>query len=81
MKIGQKVEIRGKDGLRGEVAFVGTTEFAAGNWVGVILTEPKGKNNGTLKDVTYFTVMQRIRFDHSKTFHIHVISFISTVSR
>lgn len=28
----------------------------AGRWVGVVLDEAKGKNNGTIKGSTYFTV-------------------------
>lgn len=39
---------------KGTVAFVGTTEFAEKEWVGVILDEPKGKNNGTVQGVAYF---------------------------
>lgn len=27
-----------------------------GRWVGVVLDEAKGKNNGTIKGTTYFTV-------------------------
>lgn len=54
-KVGQKVEIAGK-GVRGEVAYIGMTTFAVGKWAGVILNEPKGKNNGTLKGTSYFTV-------------------------
>jgi dynactin complex subunit len=27
-----------------------------GKWVGVVLDEPKGKNNGTIKGTTYFKV-------------------------
>lgn len=55
LKIGQKVEITGK-GVRGEIAYIGMTTFAAGKWAGVILSEPKGKNNGTLKGTAYFSV-------------------------
>ncbi|VDN51510.1 unnamed protein product, partial [Dracunculus medinensis] len=39
---------------KGKVAYYGTTEFAEGIWVGVILDEPNGKNNGTVKGVKYF---------------------------
>ncbi|KAG8695388.1 hypothetical protein FRC09_009176 [Ceratobasidium sp. 395] len=40
---------------RGIVRFVGTASFAPGKWVGVELNAPNGKNDGTVKDVTYFT--------------------------
>ena len=46
LQVGQRVEVLGK-GVQGVVAYVGTTLFAYGKWVGVILDEPKGKNNGT----------------------------------
>ena len=55
LRIGQKVEIIGKN-IRGEVAYVGMTTFAAGKWAGVILNEPKGRNNGTIKGTAYFNV-------------------------
>lgn len=47
-KIGMKVEVVGK-GLTGTIAFVGATQFASGKWIGVILNDPVGKNNGTGK--------------------------------
>lgn len=58
-KVGQKVELMDQ-GLRGEVAYVGMTTFATGKWIGVILTEPKGKNNGTMNGTTYFTVKHQL---------------------
>ena len=38
------------------VAYVGTTLFSPGKWIGVILDENKGKNNGTVMGKTYFSV-------------------------
>ena len=32
-KVGDRVEVSGKD-LKGEIAFIGTTDFAAGKWIG-----------------------------------------------
>ncbi|XP_034019960.1 dynactin subunit 1-like isoform X1 [Thalassophryne amazonica] len=53
-KIGSIVEVTGK-GQRGTVAYIGATLFATGKWVGVILDEPKGKNDGTVQGKRYFT--------------------------
>lgn len=55
LKVGQRVEISGKE-VRGAIAYVGMTTFAVGKWVGVILDDPKGKNNGSIKGTPYFTV-------------------------
>jgi dynactin complex subunit len=51
--VGQRVEVTEKQ-VCGTIAFVGVTQFASGKWIGVVLDEPKGKNNGTVKDVPYF---------------------------
>ncbi|XP_056345295.1 dynactin subunit 1 isoform X9 [Oenanthe melanoleuca] len=54
LKVGSRVEVIGK-GHRGTVAYLGATLFATGKWVGVILDEAKGKNDGTVQGRKYFT--------------------------
>lgn len=54
-KVGQRVEIAGKD-CQGVIAYIGHPTFASGKWIGVILDEAKGKNNGTIKGQVYFKV-------------------------
>ncbi|XP_034105488.1 dynactin subunit 1 [Drosophila albomicans] len=56
-KLGQRVQVTGKNQLGqsvGRVAYVGRTKFAGGQWFGVVLDEPRGKNNGTVNGSTYF---------------------------
>ncbi|XP_054469517.1 dynactin subunit 1 [Anoplopoma fimbria] len=54
IKVGSLVEVIGK-GQHGTVAYIGNTLFASGKWVGVILDEAKGKNDGTVQGKRYFT--------------------------
>ncbi|XP_074547752.1 dynactin subunit 1 isoform X2 [Halichoeres trimaculatus] len=54
VKVGSLVEVIGK-GQKGTVAYIGNTLFASGKWVGVILDEAKGKNDGTVQGKRYFT--------------------------
>ncbi|CAD5123348.1 DgyrCDS11706 [Dimorphilus gyrociliatus] len=54
LKVGCRVQITGKD-VVGTVAFIGATLFSSGKWVGVILDEAKGKNNGTVQGKQYFS--------------------------
>lgn len=40
---------------RGVVRFFGATSFSAGKWVGIELSQPVGKNDGSVKGIPYFT--------------------------
>jgi dynactin 1 len=40
---------------RGVVRFYGPTSFSSGKWVGVELSEPVGKNDGSVQKVSYFS--------------------------
>ncbi|KAJ1351272.1 hypothetical protein KIN20_007253 [Parelaphostrongylus tenuis] len=51
-EIGTRVETE-KMG-KGRVAFCGEVQFSDGEWVGVVLDEPRGKNNGSVQGVQYF---------------------------
>jgi len=60
LELGCRVELTGKN-VQGKVAFIGQTQFETGTWIGIILDEPKGKNNGCVKNrqgvsKTYFEV-------------------------
>ncbi|VEL08782.1 unnamed protein product, partial [Protopolystoma xenopodis] len=38
----------------GSVSFIGPTQFAEGEWIGVTLDVPSGKNDGSVNGVRYF---------------------------
>ncbi|EPS33691.1 hypothetical protein PDE_08653 [Penicillium oxalicum 114-2] len=42
------------DGRQATVRFIGLTHFANGEWIGVELTEPTGKNDGEVQGERYF---------------------------
>ncbi|XP_038130817.1 CAP-Gly domain-containing linker protein 3 [Cyprinodon tularosa] len=52
LKLGERVLL--DDMKTGTLRFCGTTEFASGQWVGVELDEPEGKNDGSVGGVRYF---------------------------
>jgi tubulin-folding cofactor B len=54
IKIGSRFCILDDKEKRGEVKFVGKTNFKSGYWVGVEYDEPIGKHDGKVDDVIYF---------------------------
>ncbi|KAL9115266.1 MAG: hypothetical protein Q9227_001060 [Pyrenula ochraceoflavens] len=52
LAIGQTIETA--DGRQGVVRFLGSTHFAAGEWVGLELGDALGKNNGSVQGQQYF---------------------------
>ncbi|XP_033916758.1 CAP-Gly domain-containing linker protein 4 [Melopsittacus undulatus] len=52
LKLGDRVVIAGQK--VGTLRFCGTTEFASGQWAGIELDEPEGKNNGSVGRIQYF---------------------------
>ncbi|RWS23893.1 Kinesin-like protein KIF13A, partial [Leptotrombidium deliense] len=58
LTVGENVRVS-PDFKTGVVAFIGTTHFSTGIWVGIILDAPLGKNNGSVDGVQYFTCKPR----------------------
>ncbi|XP_017344086.1 CAP-Gly domain-containing linker protein 1 isoform X2 [Ictalurus punctatus] len=50
--VGERVWVNGNK--PGYVQFVGVTQFAPGQWAGIVLDEPIGKNDGSVAGVRYF---------------------------
>ncbi|KAK6625059.1 hypothetical protein RUM43_005350 [Polyplax serrata] len=38
----------------GQIAYIGETQFAPGEWAGIVLDDPIGKNDGTVANIRYF---------------------------
>ncbi|XP_058645671.1 CAP-Gly domain-containing linker protein 1 isoform X1 [Onychostoma macrolepis] len=50
--VGERVWVNGNK--PGYVQFIGGTQFAPGQWAGIVLDEPIGKNDGSVSGVRYF---------------------------
>jgi dynactin 1 len=61
VRVGQRVRIQSgtHTGAEGYVRFVGRTEFKEGEWIGLELDEPAGKNNGSVGGVAYFRCAEK----------------------
>ena len=60
LRVGQQVVFVLDKKLRvGELKFIGATHFSNGDWCGIELTEPCGKNDGSVKGVRYFTCQEK----------------------
>ena len=51
-QVGQVIQV--SDGQLATIRYVGQTGFAAGEWIGVELEDPNGKNDGSVKGERYF---------------------------
>jgi len=58
MKLEDRCEIN-PGSRRGKLGFIGEVDFAPGYWLGVILDEPLGKNDGTVRGKRYMTCTER----------------------
>ncbi|KAK0160840.1 hypothetical protein PV328_008206 [Microctonus aethiopoides] len=55
LKLGDRVIVSSSQGSKtGVLRYIGETEFATGEWCGVELDDPVGKNDGSVADKRYF---------------------------
>jgi len=57
LKVGMIVSVRNKDRdipLQGTIAYIGQPAFASRYWVGLVLSESLGKNDGSVQSTQYF---------------------------
>ena len=57
IQVGSRCET--DSGQRGELKFIGETDFAPGYWTGIALDEPFGKNDGIVAGKRYFTCLDK----------------------
>lgn len=70
LSVGDRVIVSSGMGSRaGILKYVGETKFAPGNWCGVELDEPTGKNDGTIDGTTYVECTSSFFFFKSTLIH------------
>ncbi|XP_013194535.2 CAP-Gly domain-containing linker protein 2 isoform X2 [Amyelois transitella] len=55
--IGERVWVGGTK--PGQIAYIGETQFAPGDWAGIVLDDPIGKNDGSVAGVRYFQCAEK----------------------
>jgi hypothetical protein len=73
----QLVQIRGRDltsNIEGIIKFIGHTEFSSGYWIGIVLIDNSGKNDGSVNGVNYFTC------DEGKGLFVRASQIINDIS-
>ncbi|GFT14254.1 CAP-Gly domain-containing linker protein 2 [Nephila pilipes] len=60
LRLGERVVVSSTTGDKsGILKFLGTTDFAKGEWAGICLDEPVGKNDGSVVGKRYFTCQMK----------------------
>lgn len=60
LRLGERVVVSSTTGDKsGTLKFLGTTEFAKGEWAGICLDEPVGKNDGSVAGKRYFSCQMK----------------------
>ncbi|RUS77086.1 hypothetical protein EGW08_015169 [Elysia chlorotica] len=57
MEVEDRVIVAGQ--RKGTIKFIGQTQFASGQWYGVELDKPVGKNDGSVNGIHYFSCKQK----------------------
>ncbi|VDM40297.1 unnamed protein product, partial [Toxocara canis] len=56
----------------GNIVFIGPTRFAPGEWIGVVLDEPLGKNDGSVEGQRYFQTTWKTIEDSEEKFYVRL---------
>jgi dynactin complex subunit len=54
LEVGSRVVTGVAGTKKGEIKFIGDTQFSTGEWIGIALDTPEGKNDGSVAGVRYF---------------------------
>uniref|UniRef100_A0A1I7VA89 CAP-Gly domain-containing protein n=1 Tax=Loa loa TaxID=7209 RepID=A0A1I7VA89_LOALO len=83
-EIGDRCQIGGR---MGNIVYIGPAKFAPGEWIGVVLDHPLGKNDGSVDGHRYFSVSTKCEPNHglfckaSKLKHIQSSSLSTETSQ